>query len=199
MHINFGGQELLSASSCPPLAQAMIEGIPGVEQATQINPWPLKNLVVKFGDKAFSEKKAFLADSNFFEFFSFKMLEGNVRTALKGPHTIVLTTSAATRYFGNEPAIGKTLTLSINKETYVVTGVAEPAPASSHIQYDMLVSSDSDPWSGGGWGNYNGVYTYFKKNPSTPLQDVELKLKDIVKKNMSPELDLSHLYFCWQD
>src|SRR5687768_6847756 len=100
LHGKLAGQEIHTASSCPPVAQAMVSNIPGVEEATRINQW--RNLVVKYEDKAFTETKALLADSNFFEFFSFQLVEGNVKTALKGPNTMVVTRKTATKYFGNE-------------------------------------------------------------------------------------------------
>src|SRR5690349_8584467 len=81
LHINFGGQEFVMASTCPPLGAEMMNTVPGVEAVTRINPWRLKNLVVRYEDKVFTEKKAFYADSNFFEFFSYRMLAGNAKTA----------------------------------------------------------------------------------------------------------------------
>jgi putative ABC transport system permease protein len=169
----------------------MLQNIPGVEQATRLNPWPVKKLVIKYGDKAFKEDNAFLADSNFFEFFSFKLLEGNVKTALRDPYTIVLTTASATRYFGTEPPIGKILTVGNRNETYTVTGIAEEAPANSHIQYDMLLSSSSDqnmlPQSD--WGGTDGTYTYIRKNPATTLSSIDSKLKAFVTQHIGPELE----------
>ena len=72
LHGKIGGQEIYTASSCPPLAQAMVSNIPGVEQAIRVNNW--KNIVIKYEDKAFTESRVLLADSNFFEFFSFKLI-----------------------------------------------------------------------------------------------------------------------------
>lgn len=66
---------------------------------------------VKYKDKIFTEEKIFLADSNFFSFFSFKILEGDPKTALIEPNTVVLTKSIATKYFGAENAIGKLITI----------------------------------------------------------------------------------------
>lgn len=190
LHVNFAAQEFKISSSCPPLASAMVNNIPGVEQATRLNPW--HNVVVKYEDKAFTEKNAFLADSNFFEFFSFKLLEGDVKTVLKEPHTIVLTKASAVRYFGDQPAIGKIITVGKDNEAFKVTGVAEQAPPNSHIQYDILLSSGSDKiMQHGGWGDNNGVYTYYRKNPKTSIESVELKLRDIVVQHVAPQLEKS--------
>ncbi len=190
LHINFGGQEFKMASSCPPLAAAMLHDIPGVEQATRINPWSLKNLVVRSDDKAFVETKAFYADSNFFRFFSFRLLEGDSKTALKEPNSVVLTSELATRYFGKEPAVGKTLTIGNDNKVFKVTGVAEQAPANTHIQYDLLLSGTSDKtMTKGGWGDMDGTYIYFRKNPMVKPEIIERKLKDIVTRHVAPEIE----------
>ena len=89
LHGRIAGQEIYTSSSCPPLSQEMVNEIPGVEQAIRVNPW--RNVVMKYEDKAFTETKALLVDSNFFEFFSFKLLEGDSKTALKEPNTMVIT------------------------------------------------------------------------------------------------------------
>ena len=190
LHINFGGQEYVMASTCPPLAAEMVNTIPGVEHATRINHWPLRNLVVKYEDKAFTEQKAFYADSNFFEFFSYKLLAGDSKTALKDPNSVVLTSALSKKYFGNESALGKIITIGNDKKAFKVTGVAEEAPANSHIQFEMLLSSVSHKgMRQGGWGDLGEAYVYFRKNKNTPLSSIELKFKDIIAKHEAPEIE----------
>lgn len=190
LHINFGGQEFKMASTCPPLAAAMLRDIPGVEQATRINPWSLRNLVVRSDGNAFVETKAFYADSNFFRFFSYHLLEGDASTALKEPNSVVLTSALAIKYFGNEPALGKTLTMGSDNRVYKVTGVAEQAPPNTHIQYDLLLSASSDKaMTKGGWGDMDGTYIYFRKNPMVKAESIDAKLKDIVNKHVAPEIE----------
>src|SRR5688572_33417424 len=41
-----GGQEIHTKSSCPPLAEALVSSVPGVEHATRINDW--SNVVMKY-------------------------------------------------------------------------------------------------------------------------------------------------------
>ena len=187
LHGKIAGQEIYTSSSCPPLSQEMVSEIPGVEQATRVNPW--RNVVMKYEDKAFTETKAILVDSNFFEFFSFSLLEGDSKTALKEPNTMVLTKESAVRYFGNQSAIGKLITVGNDNKAFKVTGVADKAPANSQIQYDMLLSSESDDnMKSNGWTN-NGLYTYFRKNPKTTLESVNTKLRAFVEEHVAPELE----------
>jgi len=50
------------------------------------------------------------ADSNFFDFFSIKLLKGNPEKILRDPRELILTESTARKYFDNDDPIGKTLT-----------------------------------------------------------------------------------------
>src|SRR5690606_16953281 len=96
---------------------------------------------LKYDDKVFAEERLYLADSNFFQFFSYKLLLGDPGTALKEPNSIVLSEDLATKYFGTEDPLGKLITLS--GQTLKVTGVAETAPANSHFRYNALISAGS--------------------------------------------------------
>jgi putative ABC transport system permease protein len=188
LHGRIGGQDIQTASSCPPLSQAMVENIPGVEQAIRLNQWG--NLVIKYEDKAFTESKALLADSNFFEFFSFKLLEGDAKTCLKEPNTMVMTKKSVEKYFGNEPAIGKIVTVGEKNTAFKVTGIVEEAPSNSQFQYDMIISSASDDVMRKAqyWTN-NSLYTYYRKNPNTPTSEIDINLRKLMIEHVGPELE----------
>lgn len=187
LHGRIGGQEIFTASSSPPLAQAIATSIPGVEQSVRMRTW--KNIVMKYDEKAFTESEVLLVDSNFFEFFSFRLLEGDSETALKEPNTMVITKETAVRYFGSEPALGKIVIVGNNREAFKITGVAEQAPANSQIRYDFLLSSASDSnMKNGQWTN-NGLYTFYRKNPQTTVADVDAQLRDLTLKHAGPEFE----------
>ncbi len=187
LHGKIAGQEIYTSSSCPPIAQEMVSEIPGVEQAIRVNPW--RNVVMKYEDKAFTETKVLLVDSNFFVFFSFKLLEGDAKTVLKEPNTMVITKASAVRYFGNQSAIGQLITVGNDNKAFKVTGIAEEAPANSQIQFDLLLSSESDEdMKSNGWTD-NGLYTYFRKNPKTTIESIDSKLRDFVVEHVAPELE----------
>jgi len=181
------GQEINTSSSCAPLAQTMVADIPGVEQATRINQEG--NLVMKFGDKALVEQDVIYADSNFFEFFTFELLEGDVHTALKEPNTLVLTKEAATRYFGNESALGKIMTVGNDNKAYTVTGIAKAPPHNSHIKFEVILSAISNDRMRSTQWLSNSFYTYYRKNANTNVENIEAKLKELVIKHTGPELE----------
>lgn len=184
LHVNFGGQEFRGPTTSVPLAKTMIENVPGVEQAIRL--FTRKDIVLRFEDKVFTETRSFYADSNFFEFFSFKLLEGNPKSVLMEPHTLVLTMATARKYFGNHPAIGQTI--DVNNEAFVITGIVEEAPKNSQIQFDVLLSSESSEYMNRDWGN-SGVYTYYRKNPNTSLGSIESKLKEIMLRHVAPGME----------
>ncbi len=187
LHGKIGGQEIYTSSSCPPLAQAMVTNIPGVEQAIRVNNW--RNIVIKYEDKAFTESRVLLADSNFFEFFSFKLIEGDVKTALKEPATVVITPETARKYFGDSPAVGKIITVGNDNEAFKVTGIAEPAPTNSQIQFDFILSSASDSdLKSNGWTS-NGLYSFYRKNPNTDVASIDARLHEITIEHVGPEFE----------
>jgi putative ABC transport system permease protein len=111
---------------------------PEVKDGVRMNVWGSR--LVKYGNKVLVEKKFMYADSTFFNVFDFKLISGTANDVLKAPKMVVVTKSAAKRYFGDENPVGKTLLLDSNQDPYLVTGVTEDCPTNSQIQYDMVAS-----------------------------------------------------------
>lgn len=119
---------------------------PGIESFLRIQPVTghvviqnLSNPEIKF-----REQKVILADSNFFNFFSFRLIAGNAENVLKRPFTIVMSEAAAIKYFGNTNPVGKSLRYD-NQHVFEITGVAANPPSNSSIDYDFIISSGSIP------------------------------------------------------
>jgi putative ABC transport system permease protein len=108
---------------------------------------PVSNRLVVSIEKAngstryFNEYKAACADANFFDFFSFPMLEGDVASVLEKTNAIVLSESQSKKFFGDEPAAGQTLLL--NDQLFEVTGVFRDLPNNTHMDFDMVISNNS--------------------------------------------------------
>jgi putative ABC transport system permease protein len=93
----------------------------------------------------FKVKEPFLfADSNFFQFFSYRLLRGDPAAVLKRPYTVVLSERAAKRYFGNSDPVGKVLMYN-DHYRLEVTGVSADPPSNSTIGYDGVASFSSLP------------------------------------------------------
>ncbi len=187
LHGKIAGQEVNTANSCPPLAAGMVAEIPGVEAATRINK--RDGIVFKNEALAFTEDKILYADSNFFQFFSFKLLEGDPTTALKEPNSVVLTPDLATKYFKGA-ALGKLLTIGNDNKSFKVTGIAERPPHNSHFSFAAIIStsSEKDQYNAPVWLN-NGLYTYFRKTPATSIEGIAKRLNEVTDKHIAPEIE----------
>lgn len=171
-------------STGPAVATAIKAEIPDVEEIVRLHtPGEfLINRVKEDGSRVTSaDDRILAADSNFFNVFTFPLVEGNELEALKNPNSIVLTRSAATKYFGESSATGKILNLKQGDRDvrYLVTGVMEDVPNNSHIRFDMLVSMTSFPlikkretWS---W-IWTTFVTYVKVRPDTEVDQLAEKL-----------------------
>lgn len=117
------------------------------------------DLVINHEGKRF-EQKLYFASEDFFRMFSFPLKEGNPAEALSQPNTVVISESMEKKYFGEQEALGKTLTFA-DTLSFLVTGVMKDVPEQSHMQFDVLVSFKTYPilhkdfTFDDGWGNLN--------------------------------------------
>jgi putative ABC transport system permease protein len=143
--------------------------------------------LVSRSEKRFYESGGFFADSTTFEVFSFSLLQGNPETALKQPNAIVVTKTFAEKYFGEENALGQTLTFD-NQNQYQVTGVMANVPANSHFTFDFLVpmatyaSPRRDNWQ---WLQF---YTYVLLKAGASPQAVAEKFPALLRQNLEANL-----------
>lgn len=190
LHGRIGGQEVLTNNSCIPLATAMQAEVPGVEQTLRMK-WATvgAGYAVRNEDKIFTEEKILIADSNFFTFFTFPLIQGDPKTALDEPNTIVLTEALALKYFGTADALGRTLVVGNDRKAVKVTGIAAEAPSNSHFHYRAIISFatvEKDYYAG--WGG-NSWQTYVRVTPGTSVPGMVDKMDELVAKNMGKELE----------
>lgn len=123
-----------------PFVPAMSSEFPEIKDSVRFYKSP--RVMVKYGEKNIPENKVFFADPNFFTFFTFDMVLGDPETALDELNAMVLTESAAMRYFGGENPVGRVLTFN-NTVDIRITGVVKDLPLNSSIQFDFLVSMET--------------------------------------------------------
>jgi putative ABC transport system permease protein len=145
------------------------------------------NDLISYKNISFNEKKVYLTDDNFFSFFDFRLVKGNPATVLKDPHSVVLTETAAKKYFGNEDPVGKIL--EFNKEEQLkVTGVAADVPVNSHLQFDMVIPLEVlRAGAPADWFTQfpsNNLFTYVQLNPSVDPDQLRKKLPAFMDKYM---------------
>jgi putative ABC transport system permease protein len=118
---------------------------PEVENAVRIES--LGDPVVRIGNQSFKEKgNAAYVDKDFFETFSFPLLQGSPSTALAGHNQVVISERLAKKYFGNSNPVGKILNITSDKLLLTVSGVAKDFPANSSFRYDIMVPFETNPY-----------------------------------------------------
>jgi putative ABC transport system permease protein len=180
------GSTLDQAITAPPMAQTLLADYPEIEYVVRIRragAW-----LVKYGDTRFNEDGVLFADSSFFSVFDFKLLNGDPKTALVNPRSLILTEKFAKKYFGNEDPMGKRISLESDTNLYTITGVVQNIPANSHFKFDMLGSLNSlgDSRSTQ-WLNHN-YYTYIVLKEGTKKSYMETKFPEVVVKYVGPQL-----------
>lgn len=170
-----------------PMGQAMVNDLPSVQSYTRIYA-AFNELTFQIEDTCFDERNVMAVDSTFFDFFQVEFKEGDKATALDMPNSLIITEAMATKYFGDESAIGKQLTIQ-NVGEMLVRGVVEPMPVNSHFHFDFLFSLSSMPnlYRNDFWGSYL-AHTYIKLEPGADPKSIESSMRDITKTYMEPQV-----------
>ena len=172
-----------------PLAKAMKDYFAGVENSARMVPSP--PIFCKIGVKGFYEKDVSFADPSVFDVLTIPFIEGNQKTALVSPFSIVLTKSAANKYFGNEDPLGKTLTISgiFGTEDYNITGVIKDYPKNSNMSFTMLGSYSTMEhyvsWIKQ-WNN-NTLATFVLLKPGVSPEQIDRQFKAFIKQYIPPD------------
>jgi ABC-type antimicrobial peptide transport system permease subunit len=170
------------------------QSVPGIESISILRNWFSGD--AKIGDGKIPVTGIY-ASEGFFDVFSFPLINGVAATALKAPHSLVLTQTTATKLFGNTDPLGKVV--KFDTVNYTITGVLKDLPQLSHIHFEMLVSLSSidvanqAPDSDGrymDWTNFfsNYVYVVLKKNTDPNAFSVALE-RISARENASQKAD----------
>jgi len=125
------------------------------------------------------------ADSTTFNVFTFPLIKGDQRTALKDPFSVVLTESIAKKLFGNAEPIMKTI--KFNNNQFMVTGIIEDVK-NSHIEIDALLSMESiakvfpdRDLNNTGHNSWLWSATYLLMADKIDMPQVENKINDVLR------------------
>jgi putative ABC transport system permease protein len=156
--IQFNNTQLGGVVSPKPLGPTMVKNYPEVEQMARVQSFN-SDVMVKKGTEWIQDHHHALADSTFFQVFTFPFIAGDPKTALNEPHSVVIDESAARRYFNSTDVIGKTLEME-NKNICKITGVIRDMPAQSHFHFSFIQPlrdgnhGDDDEWLSNNWITY---------------------------------------------
>ncbi|MCZ6819912.1 MAG: ABC transporter permease [Calditrichaeota bacterium] len=173
------------AESPAQLAGALEESFPEVERAVRLD---IRTDVIRIGDNTFTERYH-LADSDFFEMFSFPLRNGTPASVLQSLNSVVLTERVALKLFGSAEVLQERLAIKVGPEfhDFTVSGIAENPPLNSSIQFDIVIPIENvkkyrsqkvlNAW-------FDVFYeTYVQLSPQHDPSNFEGKLATVVKKH----------------
>lgn len=130
-------QTMLPAGFGPLIKDSFRE----VEKFTRFSDIDERALLRK-GDLFLDAKTLSVADKDFFEIFSFQLLQGDAANVFARPNTIAIAQSVADKYFPNHDALGQVIRYN-NAYDYEITGVFKDVPANSHLQFTYLTTFET--------------------------------------------------------
>ncbi len=181
-HYNFTTRQNPNA-----LGPALKEYFPEIRHSVRI---VRDNPVVRYKDKKFLERLA-MVDADFFNVFSFKLLQGNKDHVLSQDNSLVLTQSMAEKYFTDEDPLGKILTVTFGQTTkdFLVSGIIEDIPSNSTLQYEIFaniqnVAVSRTPQSLMSWTAPQS-YTYIRLNDGVKAEHIEKRFPSFIEQHMA--------------
>jgi putative ABC transport system permease protein len=174
---NKGDSKIHQLGTPSVLARTIRDKYPQVESVAQLCG-PLGDWILKAKEIGLKETDVFAAEPDFFDVFSFPLVKGDPKTALEDPRSIVLSQSLASKCFGDEDPMGRTIDIQALGEQapYKVAGVARDVPRNSHFRFEMLVSMKTlfkgdEP----GWTSNNfATYLLLRKGVTKTLMEEKL-------------------------
>jgi putative ABC transport system permease protein len=126
------------------------------------------------------------ADPSFFRVFDLPLAAGS-KQALSRPEDIVLTQATARKYFGEAPALGRPLTLTVEgaPRTYRVAAVLRDLPANTHLQFAAVAPLDEALFPDSEFESWNNIflYTYVRIPRAADREGVQAELDRFVDRH----------------
>ena len=174
-------------STSAPMAPVLQSAFAEIENATRVL---VDYLIVQPEDRSFSaEETVAYADPSVFSVFTFPLVRGDASTALEAPLTVVLSQTAARRFFGTTDCLGEILLLDNSSAT--ITGIMQDIPQNSHLRVDILVSMATlletwNPSMSQQWLRF-GFYTYLLLPPRVDASQLSTRLTSYVREHITSD------------
>jgi putative ABC transport system permease protein len=183
--VRFGDNHFDLAVAPAMMGPAMVKEFPQVEQYTRIR-W-YGGFLVKKGNENIKEERVAYGDSTLFDVFTLPMLAGDPKTALKEPHSLVITENIAKKYFNRIDAVGQNMIIN-DTGNYKITGVIKNIPRQSHFQFDFFLPFIENPDSRNPSWLSNNYNTYVLLRDASDAKNLEPQLNKMMDRYVAPEL-----------
>ena len=178
LHATLNDNPIKLGSTYRPFGEAAQAELPDIEDMTRVF---VLSRDVAVDNKYYPATRTFVADANFFSFFSFALREGDPATALAAPDRVVISETAARRLFPGQNPIAQRL--RFYDADFTVSAIMADMPQNSSLQADMVFPAFG--WlAESEWGNSDGFFTFFTLRPNADLPQIEEALTEILFKNV---------------
>lgn len=186
--IRFGGGDLHMVQTSDMMGELLKKDYPQVEESTRIYTSSGSKLIKK-GNEYINEPRVANVDSTFFNVFTLPAIEGDTRTALNEPNTVVITESAAKKYFGSVNVSGRNVEVKNGETTtpYKITAVIKDIPHNTHFNFDFLFSMKNVDYPWGQLTSHN-FHTYLLLKPGTGYKLFEKNFGQYLNNYVLPEI-----------
>jgi len=175
----------ISAIATAGYGPELLKDIPEVEEMVRFsNP---RAGFIRFENKNYEVKNVMYADSSVFNIFTFPLVNGNPKTSLKEPFTIVLSESTAEKIFGNTNPVGEFVRYN-NEFNLLVTGIVKDPPENSQIKFKALISFSTlyeIPNAYLGVDGGHSYYTYIKLHKETSIERMTERLPAFMEEKIN--------------
>ncbi len=164
-----------------------------------------------FGDRAylslngneFAEDFLYYADPGLFQLFELELIHGNKGSALKNPHTAIISRSTAKRLYGTEDVVGRIFKVDDRREVEI-TGVYKDLATNVSLDGNIYISLSSTQFSKNPTWSNASLETFLLTVPGTQNQTLDDKLAAMLETNVHEDqrwyevfvqpMDQIHLY-----
>jgi putative ABC transport system permease protein len=175
-----------------PLSKRLKEDYPNL--VANYYRWDGITSVVSKGDKHLRENIQ-LGDSTLLSMYGFELLQGDARTALNNPYSVVITKDIAIKYFGKPDVVGENISIqsfSGTKHDFAITGVLKEIPENSVTQLNdnnhntFFIPTNTFAFFGRGdfeaWTN-TVIPSYIELRDGVTAKDLEKPINQLIQQN----------------
>jgi putative ABC transport system permease protein len=177
----------------PQMHQILKQEHAGVASTVQIVVWRFNRDEARMNGRVVDDPVIF-ADPEILQVFTFPLSKGDRGAVLSSPNAVVLTERTARKYWGEEEALGKTLSVRLKGKdfAFTVTGIAQDVPSNTTLEFDLLLPMAALQ-ALSGFMPPTGALLYVQLELGVAAQDLEDQFPALLKKRFGQEEEFPKL------
>ena len=156
LNATLSGNPVKLGSTFRPFGEQAKDEFPVIEDMCRVLA---QNDDMRIDNVLYQSVGTFMADSNFFSFFTFPLREGDPKKVLSTPDRVVISQSAAAKYFPGQDPLGQII--KFRGRDCAVSGIMKDMPKNSSLKTDFVFPFFGW-WATNDWGNMDSYITFFQ-------------------------------------